>query len=212
MPRTKQADLKPVNWAGAEEPYRAGIRSLKSIGIEFGVSPQAVQKHFNKVGIKRDLKVLIHAAAQDLVLRAAVSVSAKEVQIIATGAQVLAAVQIGHRVDIARGRRLVMRLMAELEDVFERPDLYAMVYDALSDPSEPAIDALRDMARLVASLPMRVKIMRDLADAMHKLIGMEREAHGLDTAAGTDGRPLVIVRDFTGRGDRDAPALAVEPE
>jgi hypothetical protein len=52
---------------------------------------------------------------------------------------------------------------------------------------------------------LRVRVMRDLADVLHRVIGVEREACGLDTAAGTDGRPMVIIRDFTGRGDPDAP-------
>jgi hypothetical protein len=34
---------------------------------------------------------------------------------------------------------------------------------------------------------------------------MEREAFGLDTAAGTDGRPMVIIKGYCGRGDVDAP-------
>ena len=51
--------------------------------------------------------------------------------------------------------------------------------------------------------------LQSVADALHKAVGMEREAFGLDTAAGTDGRPMVIIRDFTGRGDPDAP---VRPE
>ena len=79
------------------------------------------------------------------------------------------------------------------------------MYDALANPDEPALDALRDMAALVASLPGRVKVMKDLADTLHKVIGMEREAFGLDTAAGTEGRPMVIIRDYTGRGDPDSP-------
>jgi hypothetical protein len=58
---------------------------------------------------------------------------------------------------------------------------------------------------LVSSLPQRTKIVKDLADALHKVIGLEREAHGLNTISGSDGRPVVIIRDYTGRGDPDAP-------
>ena len=51
--------------------------------------------------------------------------------------------------------------------------------------------------------------MKDLADTLHRVIGMEREAFGLNSEAGADGRPLVIVRDYTGRGDPDSPLRAV---
>jgi hypothetical protein len=134
---------------------------------------------------------------------------AQEREIVDSNAHILASVQIAHRRDIARGRRLVNRLFDELEDVIERPELFAMVHGVLDEPSEEGLDALREVMRLVANLPARVAMVKALAEAMHRLIGMEREAFGLDTAAGTDGRPMVIIRDFTGRGDKDAP---VRPE
>jgi len=62
---------------------------------------------------------------------------------------------------------------------------------------------------LVASLPQRTKVLKDLADTLHKVIGMEREAFGLNSEAGTDGRPMVIIRDYTGRGDPDSPLRGV---
>src|SRR5437762_2359668 len=73
-----------------------------------------------------------------------------------------------------------MKLLAELESVVDQPELYGMVHDALSDPDEPAIQALGDMAHLVASLPGRTKVLKDLADALRTLIGAEREAFGLN--------------------------------
>jgi hypothetical protein len=47
--------------------------------------------------------------------------------------------------------------------------------------------------------------MKDLADALHKVIGRGREAYGLNTISGSDGRPTVVVMDYKGRGDVDAP-------
>jgi hypothetical protein len=101
-------------------------------------------------------------------------------------------------------------LLAELEAVTDTPDMFGMVYDALACPDEPAIEALRDMAALVSSLPGRVKVMKDLADTLHKLIGAEREAFGLNSEAGTEGRPMVYIRDYTGRGSAEAPMKPAE--
>ena len=47
--------------------------------------------------------------------------------------------------------------------------------------------------------------MRDVAEALRTLIGLEREAFALDTASGSDGNLLVIIKDYTGRGDPDSP-------
>ena len=212
----KAADLKPVDWHGVEAPFRAGIRSLKSIGIQFGVVPSAILKHFNKLGLKRDLRARVIARAQELVNEQAVNVKvnaegavARERDIVGASAIASAAVQIGHRADIARARRLVATLMAELEDIVDRPELFAMVHGALDNSEEEAIEALRSMARLVESLPARARVVKDLADTLRILIGLEREAFGLDTASGSDGKLLVIIKDYTGKGDPDSP---VRPE
>lgn len=69
----KQSDLTPVNWAAIEPHYRAGIRSLRSLKAEFGVSPSAISKHFDKRGVKRDVKARVHFEAQRKVDRAAVN-------------------------------------------------------------------------------------------------------------------------------------------
>lgn len=216
----KQAELDPVNWAAIEPLYCAGIRSVRSIGKQYGVSHTGIAKHALEFGWVRSLKPQIQARAEQLVASSAVrdrvansvatKPSAVEKLTVEANAMALTMVQLGHRDDIARARRVAVTLLAELEAVVDRPDLFGMVYDALSNPDEPAIEALRSMATLVASLPGRVKIMKDLADTLHKVIGMEREAFGLDTSAGTDGRPMVIIKDFTGRGDRDSPMLVEE--
>ena len=134
---------------------------------------------------------------------------ARENLTVEASAQAEVLVRLGHREDIAALRAIIRGLMRELSVAIEQPEHFGMIHDAQSSPDEPALDALRNMAALVASLPSRTKVAKDLADALHKAVGMEREAFGLDTAAGTDGRPMVIIRDFTGRGDPDAP---VRPE
>jgi hypothetical protein len=48
-------------------------------------------------------------------------------------------------------------------------------------------------------------VLKDLADALRTLIGAKREAFGLNAEASADGRLLVIVKDYTGRGSPEAP-------
>jgi hypothetical protein len=211
---------KNVDWRPIEDAYRVGLRSLRHIADEHGVAPSAILKHCNKFGITRDLKARIAAATQAKVNAAAVNAAseqrkahstkaglvAREGEVIEASAAQAAAVQIGQKRMIGDGIDLCKSMLAELRATHACPDAYAMVHLALDEPDEQALEALRDMARLVQSLPQRLSMLKQISDAMHKFVGMQREAHGLDTASGTDGRPLVVIRDYTGRGDVDSPA------
>lgn len=127
-----------------------------------------------------------------------------DAQIIDQNAEQLSGVRLQHRADIRALRAIIQGLMNELAQVIERPDLFAQVQMMLFEPGEEPLRALEDAMALVASLPNRTKVAKDLADALHKCIGMEREAFGLNTDGGTDGKPLVIIKDYCGRGDPDS--------
>lgn len=215
---------KKPDWPAIEPHYRAGLRTMSEIAREFGVSRAAIFKHAAKQNPPwlRDLEPAIKQAAQALVTKEAAKVTAEQVtgysdkvtktapaftdtQIVEAGASQLALVRIGHRQDIAALRAIIRGLLADLGATVAMPESFAIVYDVLANLDEPAVNTLREMAEIVTSLPGRTKIAKDLADAMHKCIGMEREAFGLDTKGGTDGLPLVIIKDYTGRGSPEAP-------
>ncbi len=209
------SELMPIDWERVETDYRAGILSVREIGARHGLSHTAIQKRAKKFAWARDLKAKIQAKADELVSReVAKGVVATAVatgraladvdEVMANGAM-LAAVRLSQRADIAKARSLVAAMLQELEATTANPVPFFMVYDALAHPDEPAIEALRDMARLVQSLPQRVAVVKSLAEAMHRLIGAEREAFGMDTKGGTDGIPMALIRDYTGRGDPDSP-------
>jgi hypothetical protein len=210
--KPRQSELVPIDWAGIELQYRAGIKPLRVIATQFGCAHSAITKRAKRDGWQRDLKARVHARADELVHKALVSkevhtaaVNLGERYAVEASAQAEVLVRLGHREDIAALRAIIKGLMRELSVVIEQPERFGMIHDALSSPDELALDALRNMAALVVSLPGRTKVAKDLADALHRAVGMEREAFGLDTAAGTEGRPMVIIRDFTGRGNPDAP-------
>jgi hypothetical protein len=116
---------------------------------------------------------------------------------------------LGHRNELAHARAIVGRLMAELEVITQQPELIHRVRKALDlSGEEPTIDQRLDMRgalSMSASLPMRAKIVKNLVDALHKLIGAEREAWGLNCDAGIGDHYTVCIRDYTGRGSAEAP-------
>jgi len=219
LPKEPASKLLPPDWAGMELAWRTGIRSVRSIAMEFGVSGAAVHQHFTKLGIPRDLRARIQAKAQEKLNRAALTPKADvkappatEAAIVEVNAQVLAHVQTAHRKHIGRARELAFTMLAELEEVTGAKPILERISSEMRSLDEGEMrSALQELAMLVRNLPSRVKVMRDLAETLRTLVGMEREAFGLNTTAGSDGRPLVIIRDFTGRGDPDAPRRNAPP-
>ena len=217
--RTNSAELDPVPWDRVDPLYRAGILSVNAIGKQFGVSHTAIQKHAKKHGWQRDLKPAILEKADRLVAERSVATQVAKTAGAATDRAIVDAVgdqvatlRLSHRTDIAQLRKLVAALMRKAEAAIGDPEIFGRAWDVLmSTDEQPDLQVLRDMADLVASLPAQTKVLKDLADAMHRVIGMEREAFGLNTDAGTNGLPMVIIRDFTGRGDPDSPFRNREP-
>lgn len=210
-PRIDPADLAPVPWGAIQPHYCAGIRSLEDIGREFGVSKAAIHKHARKHGWERDLKARIQARAEAKVNAAAVTnpgerlTAATERETVEANAQAIVTIRLAHRKLIGRARGIADALLTELGVVTHEPEVIGQVQAMLAAGEEPDTALLRRVAEVVESLPGRAKTLVMLLEALRSCIGMEREAFGLDTADGA-GRPMVIIKDFTGRGDPDAPA------
>lgn len=217
-----KAELTPVPWPDIEPHWKAGIRTLTELHREFGVSRAGIIKHARLHGWgERDLRHAIQAKADLLLSRRVVTSDGRPVvtpevtnppkytdeQITEAGAQQLVLVRIEHREDIKALRGIIKGLMSELALTMDAPERLWVSFDALTDPDTRRGEAtLRDIAELVSSLPARTSVAKALAEALHKCIGMEREAHGLGTAGGTDGeRYTVLIKDYTGRGDPDSP-------
>lgn len=180
MPRKSDVD-----WEAVEVQYRAGIRSLKDIGNEFGVSDAGILKRAKRDGWVRDLKAKIRAKADAKVSAALVSgeVSPRtklaEQQVIEVESTVQARIRLAHRTDIARGRVLVMKLLAELEAQTGDVDLYEQLAELLHADDESAASKRRELFEKVIALPGRTKIMKEIADSLRIVIGLEREAYGI---------------------------------
>jgi len=153
----------PIDWEAVELHYRAGIRSLKDIGAEFGVSDAGIIKRAKRDDWERDLRAKIQAKAEAKVSASLVSaeVSAQtkvaERQIVDANAQAVADVRLGQRDDIGRAKGITRSLLDELEDS-------AQAYE----------------------LDARVKMSKTLTETLRIVIDMERQAFGMDTK-GADG-------------------------
>ena len=175
---------KAIDWEAIEIQYRAGIRSLKEIGAEFGVSDAGIIKRARRDGWTRDLRAKIQAKADAKVSAALVSaeVSAQTRQtervIIEANAEAIAARKIAHRQDISRTIQVKNQILAQLaEAVADR----AAIEAAIEEETAGDKSGQRRAKMLAAvSLPTHAGILKDLATTTKTLIELERQAFGMD--------------------------------
>lgn len=177
-----------ADWERIELDYRAGIKTLRQIADEHGITHGAINKRAKRDGWERNLGVKIQAKADALVSKAAVSsevstdTKVRERAVIDANAQAVADVRLAHRRDIQRARRITNTLLDELEKQTD-PDtllLLGELGEMLRQPDDNGQDRLNDLYHKVISLSERSKTMKTLAESLQKLVDMERTAFGMD--------------------------------
>jgi transposase len=154
------SEKRVIDKEGIEREYRAGVRSVREIGAEFGVSHTLICRWARDEGWERDLAAKIRAKADALVSKEAVSslvtveTRAAEKAIVEANAAAIVTIRLRHRTDIKRGIDQCGRLVSYLESA--------------------AVDAggVRDFATT----------LKQWADTHKSLVVMEREAWGIAPA------------------------------
>lgn len=191
---SKHAETIKPDWERIELDYRAGIKTLRQIGEEHGITHGAINKRAKRDGWERDLSQKIQAKADALVSKAAVSSEVSkeskiaERQVVDANAQAVADVRIGHRRDIARARRLTNALLMELEKQTDQVPELQELGEILRRPDDKGMDKLNDLYQAIISLPERSKTMKVLAESLQKLVDMERTAFGMDVKGAEDNK------------------------
>jgi len=184
---SKDAKQKPdIDWIAIEREYRAGIKSVRALASEFGVTEGAIRKRARKDDWQRDLAPKIRAKADDLVRTATVRSVVRtenaisERVLVEVNAQVQTDIILSHRKDIQRARKVTMSLLSELEHQTDNLDLYDQLAELLLAPDEKGVDKRNELFNKVISLSGRSSTMKTLADSLKSLIALEREAFGVD--------------------------------
>lgn len=200
---SKHAETTKPDWERIELDYRAGIKTLRQIGEEHGITHGAINKRAKRDGWERDLSQKIQAKADALVSKAAVSSEVSkeskiaERQLVDANAQAVADVRIGHRRDIARARRLTNALLMELEKQTDQVPELQELGEILRCPDDKGQDKLNDIYQAVISLPERSKTMKVLTESLQKLVDMERTAFGMDAKVPAEGADGVRLKQMT---------------
>jgi len=187
-------EKKAPDWEKIELDYRAGIKTLREIAADHGISEGAIRKRAKRDGWERDITAKIAQKADALVRKDAVRSEVRkesaisEREIIDANAQAIVSVRLSHRKDIQRSRRITMGLLEELEQQTgaDNVAMLEQMGELMRREDDKGQDKLNDLYRKVISLPGRAKTMKDLGESLRVLVTLERQAFGLDTA-GQDG-------------------------
>ena len=200
---TKRTQLTQQSWNTIEVEYRAGLKTLREIAEPHGITASAITQYAKNRGWQRDLSAKIKQKAAEIVrdeeIRARTITPELEQELTEHNAKMLASVQITQRGDVSRARNIVMELFTELEILSDPSQSEALhKLGELVQTGETA--AMKRAYRELTSLPTRVKLAKDLSDALKTLILLERTVYGMDEAIEVRADPLqdLIIRISTG--------------
>lgn len=194
---------KHVDWEAVEIQFRAGMRSLEDIGKEYGITKGRISQVAKAKGWTRDLRDKIRAkadakvarqAAQEVLNAEALNDPAKqatrrlaESEVVDANADIMVVVQMAHRSDMGRTRKMFGKLMDELELTTDNKALFEQLGALLDTSGENADgkfikDAANAIYQKVISMQGRVDSAKKLTEMLEKVVAMERKAFGIDDA------------------------------
>lgn len=190
-----------ADWELIERHYRAGIKTLRQIATEGGVTEGAIRKRAKRDQWSRNLKAKIQARAEDLVRKEMVRkpgtqlTPITEKETVEVNAQATAMVLVMQKGTIARSHRLLLSLFDELELTTGNRELFESLGKMLdeSGPDQSGsikADKINEIYRKVISMPGRFDCAKKLVEMIEKTVRMEREAFGIDSQPDGDGQGL----------------------
>lgn len=202
----------PVDWESIQNDYRAGIKSLRMMASEYGISHVSIKKRADKEGWSRDLVAKINVAAQAKLNRAMANSrvnSEKQVSektLVEVAAETQKNIILAHRRVIARTRVIFMSLLAELEDLTYNKQLFEELGEVMNQGD---LEQARrhELYNAVIELPTRIASAKKLVEILKTLVGLERETFGIDGKTEVDepAHSNITVRFVSGSG-RTPPA------
>lgn len=214
------AERKQIDWERIELDYRAGVLSLREIAEKHpNTNHVAISRRAKKEGWVRDLSEKIKNKAEKIVTEQTVTAdvtaksSVSENEIIDSNARVIADVRLSHRKDIGKARSLANSLLEELEHQTINREDYESLGVLLRSEDERGIDKLNDLYMKAMSTPSRIVSMQKLADTMKTLIGLEREAFGIDKEVEQKPDPLGdLLKSLTNTSNNNFGVVDDDPE
>lgn len=179
---------KFVDWELIERDYRAGIKTLRQIGDEHGVSHTAIQKRAKKEDWSRDLTQKVQQKAQDLVAKREVANSVareqkvSDVETVRAYGEIVANIDLSQREDVkaamANARGLLMELVQLARPEFR--EMLEAIAEEFDQSTDRRVDKANELYRYIIGLAGRVKMAKELAAVHGVYVPLQRKIYRLD--------------------------------
>lgn len=177
---------KPIDWEAVERDYRSGIKTLRQIADEAGITHGAVNKRAKKEGWSRDLSAKVTQRAEELVSKSLVSkeVSKEEKvserQVVEANAEMMANVIRSHHKSLGRLDTVIKLLFDRLEAELSGTELFDQLGELMQTPDEKGQDKLNELYRKVIALPSHTDTAKKLAETLKTKIELERKVFKIE--------------------------------
>lgn len=210
MTEQTDIDVKPereINWSFVEAEYRAGVRSLRDIAAEAGITEGAIRQKAKRLDWTRDLTARIHNKAEELVrkeeLRSTLRTeelrsAASEKQIVDINAHAVATVDLTNRKDVKLAIDIARTQLEELACLGD-PNFKATlewIGQCMDRGEDGKVDKVNETYQYIISLAGRVKIAKEIAASVGTYIPMQRKMLKLDvdTQNGLSGIDTLLLK------------------
>jgi predicted transcriptional regulator len=173
-----------TDWERIECEYRAGVKSLREIASEHGVTEGAIRKRAKRDAWPRDLGAKIKAKADELVRNELVRkeyAAATEKQVVDASAMEQASARLMKKEKISRNMLIFDKLASRIEAMVGNEDDFAKLGEIMAAPDAAGADKLNDIYRKAISTPGLVDTYKKFAETHKVLAGLLDDALGLDS-------------------------------
>lgn len=174
------------DWEAIERDYRTGRFTVRELEAKHGPNNGNIARRAKKEGWTQDLTSAVRKATNaalvsELVQQECSSAQQNAAVAVLAAAEVNKQVILGHRKMAGGALKLVAELMAELCAIgTSAQDLERLAEVAGGDDPDEMLKVIRK----VTSVHSRTSSIKTLADALDKLVKIERAAFGIDDADG----------------------------
>lgn len=181
-------EKKFVDWELIERDYRAGLKTIRQIGEEHGVSHTAIQKRAKKDEWTRDIAERVQQRARDLVAKKEVSKQVAterkltDMETVREYSEVVSRVDLRQREDVQMALDNALGMLRELVTLAnpEFRSILEWMAENFDETSPTFKDRANEAYRYIIDLAGRVKMAKELAAVHGVYVPLQRKMYRLD--------------------------------